>query len=454
MKNDIFKSLYSAVLSRPRPEDVAELILCNLNLSLKEKAIIDRAAKHSLKRSMYAYSSMNDEFESVKGPRLSSASVVFNVQALSDQDCLDPVKVKEFIDLAAKQIGSFSGDHNHMNKAERKANGIYKCQRWYNKRWKFLRRLDKKLVSLIKNNKRYECARVSKSLLATKISYEDFSKDLNSAALIAYLSSRMSLRSVFTNGSQARAFDEICETLLQRCLVSGTSCWYAIAHVLPNDKRVIGKLSEEEKGKLLGMFFNMMKDMTGFLKEVASGLSFSKEKMIVKRGDDSTTWNQVAGAWNKTLEAWQSILHAMGMEGILKEMCPGKVMRLMAADIAYWHNDIHPDTFVWANLPYPWEVLNGTAICTYDMVKNACEKHNVNVQNWVKKSVTKTAFAYSPTPELVHGVSVSSPYLASVLKKNGYFSGKALKEICNSVDIVRDEQGFVIGANEVNERVC
>jgi hypothetical protein len=36
---------------------------------------------------------------------------------------------------------------------------------------------------------------------------------------------------------------------------------------------------------------------------------------------------------------------------------------------------------------------------------------------------------FQPTPELVHGVAVSNPYLAKILKQHKYFSGKDIKPI-------------------------
>jgi len=59
------------------------------------------------------------------------------------------------------------------------------------------------------------------------------------------------------------------------------------------------------------------------------------------------------------------------------------------------------------------------------------------------------AAAFSPTPELVHGVAVTSPALAAVLRKAGWFSGKAvtaLPEGTPAVDVVRDDKGFALSA--------
>ena len=51
------------------------------------------------------------------------------------------------------------------------------------------------------------------------------------------------------------------------------------------------------------------------------------------------------------------------MEEILDRICLGKVLRLMAADVAAWHRlaggGLDPDTQVWNDLPLPWEVISG-----------------------------------------------------------------------------------------------
>jgi hypothetical protein len=155
---------------------------------------------------------------------------------------------------------------------------------------------------------------------------------------------------------------------------------------------------------------------------------FSLEDMIVKRGDDSSTWNQIAGGWNQARSNWISLLHSMGLESILDTVCPGKVMRLMAADVAQWHSmggqGVHPDTKVWAALPPPWEVVRGDKECTRELVKLACEMNNVDPSQWIGPKGDRQAVAFKPTPELVHGVAVGSPALAKILRAFGVFSGK------------------------------
>jgi hypothetical protein len=154
--------------------------------------------------------------------------------------------------------------------------------------------------------------------------------------------------------------------------------------------------------------------------------------MIVKRGNDSTTWNNTAGAWNKARDNWINLLYATGMEGVLDELCFGKVLRLMAADVAAWHRStgggLDPNTEVWNKLPFPWDVFEGQAVCTKEMVVNACAAAKLDPwkSGWIAPR-PHDVVPFRPTPELVHGVTVSNPFLATVLKKHRYFSGKNSK---------------------------
>jgi hypothetical protein len=137
--------------------------------------------------------------------------------------------------------------------------------------------------------------------------------------------------------------------------------------------------------------------------------------------------------------------------------CLGKVPRLMAGDVTSWHlasgDDIsHPDVKVWAALPPPWEVLEGRDACTKDLIEAACRQHGVDPVKggWTSpRPGGRQAPAFSPTPELVHGVAVTSPALAAVLRKAGWFSGKAARPLpagTPAVDVVRDAQGFALSA--------
>src|SRR5215470_5225211 len=100
---------------------------------------------------------------------------------------------------------------------------------------------------------------------------------------------------------------------------------------------------------------------------------------------------------------WWAIAHVFP-----DSVCFGKVLRLMAADVAAWHRlsggDLDPDTKVWREVPLPWEVLSGDAGCTRAMVEAICHKHGVDpVKKGWTASTRKKVAEFRPTPELVHG---------------------------------------------------
>jgi hypothetical protein len=272
----------------------------------------------------------------------------------------------------------------------------------------------------------------SKSRLAARITWEDFSSDLNTACFIAYYIARCNLRSVFTNTTQVRPYDEICETLMQRCNRQPESAnWWAIAHVLPNAE-ILRHLDDEQKGVLLADYFNLMNETAKFLKELWRTNIF-REDMVVCRGNDSTTWNVTAGAWNKLRDGWFSLMYALGMLDAVERMCPGKVLRLIAADVAWWHRQsgrgVHDDTLVWKELPRPWEVFSGAVGCPKAMVDSVCARHGLDPikSGWSAPKPSGPVEPFTPTPELVHGVAVGSPLLAAVFRKAGVFSGEPAK---------------------------
>lgn len=455
MSTDTLKALFDAVQTRPRPEDVAELIEAVLPLGHGEKAVLGKASKNSLRKLSIAYgthySSMAADFSRPRSAekQVGTAAAVFKVEPLTAAECLSPERVTAWVSRLGETISHVFGDKTRLTRAQRREVGIFKVQRWYNKRWRILRNLEDKIERLAWESRKYTFTRVGKSALATKIRFEDFAADLPTACLVAYLSARMSVRSVFTNTSQDRAFDEIAEMLLKKCEANPDSRWDVIAHVSPQ-ARILKRLSDEQKGRLLGAWWDLMMDMADMLKIIWERSAFDRRDMIVSRGNDSSSWNQVAGGWNKARENWVSLVHALGFEGMLTEVCPGKVMRLMAADVARWHRSsgggVHPDTAVWADLPAPWEVIRGEKSCTREYVELVCGTHGVDPEKWTSFKKDQRAVAFKPTPELVHGVVVSNPYLATALRKAGVFSGKGLRDEVPDFAVKRDENGFALRA--------
>ncbi len=434
--------LYTAVQRRKRPEDVADAILTVLGSRLDrgERAMIEVAARGALRRTVAGYTSMLQDFARPLGLKRQAdrASELFTgLPRLTDEDAADPVKVEAFICDACAQIqkgfGRQSFLYDRLNRATRAELGIGDSRRAYNRKFRLLVRMEKKLRRHARLVRQYELTRVGKSGLATWLSYDELTADLDTACFVAYYTARCNLRSEFTVSGQQRPFDTIAATLFERCQRSETTSYWAIAHVFPTSA-VLARLTAEEKGRLLARWTDLLRELARLLEETWQRSRFARDTMIVRRGDDSTTWNQLARAWNTARDHWIAILTALGMEAIFDHLWPGKVMSLRAADVAAGHRAIggglHPDTRVWTALPAPWDVLEGRESCSRSLVEHTCRGCGVDPEKngWTRPRTRDAVVAYRPTPELVHGVTIASPHVAAILKKAGYFSGKPKTE--------------------------
>lgn len=444
--------LHQTLNQRKRPEDVAQMILelIGQELSYKEKIVLEKAAKGSLKRTVYNYTSMSEVFGNVVGAeqQINKAIEIFELEVEEDINGNDVNSIENFIKKLSILIHKDFGNNNfitdRLSKEERKKVGLDISKRKYNKKWRLLRRLEKKLKTYKNELKKLEFQKISKHGICHLLNIEEFSKDLNTACFIAYYNARCNLRSTFTNQSQERSFDEISEMLLNRCLpkrntffstktIENHTNWWAMAHIYTGEK-VIFKLTDTQKGELLGIWTTILQEIATFLDMIWKGSEFNRKTMIVRKGNDSTTWNNTAGAWNKARDNWMNLIYALGMDYVLDELCFGKVMRLMAADVAYWHrasgSGLEPNTKVWYDLPLPWEVFQEKADCNRKLVIQKCELAGINAEKsgWIAPRKHGIAM-FKPTPELVHGVTIGNPFLASILKKHRYFSGKKVSII-------------------------
>lgn len=355
-----------------------------------------------------------------------------NAQTVAQDAIPDQMEkiVRELSPLIHRQYG----DIIRLNKKQRKELGLFKNARWYNKRFRFLKRLEDKISRQLINDKRNMLRIVSKTSVSSFLKPDDLS-DKNTISFIAYYTARKGVRSVFTNKSQDRAYDEISNMLLNKCVENtDTTNWLAIGHIFP-DKNVLDKINDNDKGKLIATYWSVIEVAASILENAWAKMpGVEKDKMIVKRGSDSSTWNEAAGAWNQARESWIKLLQSMEMYDLIESLLPGKVMRVMAADVARWHQasggDVHPDTKVWAKLPFPWDVVHGNEKCTVDDIEKACKNCKVKIDGWLgnynnKRNITK----FKPTPELVHGVEISSPGLAMILRKAGIFSSQGIKDM-------------------------
>ena len=445
--------LYDTLRKRRRPEDVADMLLPLLQdrLTPLQTLTLRKAANHSLRRSVWQYSAMAQTFRQPVGAdrQVQKTAELFKQVPPAGLRCDVPADVEAFLKEVNPLLGKQVGHHNYrtdrLDRAARAAAGLDLSKRQYNKLFRAVRHLEEKLHTMLAEQRKAEFEQVAKHGLAHEVSYEVFARDVDSAAFVAYYTARCNVRSEFTIGGQQRPYDDVADMLFRRCAgpkpstvarwlgassgqPAATANWWAIAQVYPAPE-VLALLTSEQQGELLGRWTTLLQEVAGYLHEVWAQNSFQRETMIVKRGDDSSTWNSAAGSWNKARDNWINLLYALGMEFVLEEMCFGKALRLMAADVVAWHRSagqgLDPNTQVWAALPLPWEVFLGTATCTRAQVASACEQAGLDPlkSGWLAPR-PHGVVAFQPTPELVHGVSVTNPYLAAVLKRHRYFSGK------------------------------
>lgn len=340
--------------------------------------------------------------------------------------------VTAFGALIGKTRGEMSFYNDRLSRGERVEQGLTISRRRYNKLFRLAVRLEDRLARLKGSIVHHDLVLVAKSGLVADIAREHLDGKPWTASFTAYYAARMKLRSEFTISGQQRPFDKLSEALLEGCAQHEDANWFAIAHVFPRED-VLARLTDAQKGALLGRWFGQLTRIAALLQAAHARSAIDLENMIVKRGDDSSTWNTFAGAWNRARDHWIALVTALQMERTFEALLPGKVMRLMAADVAYWHRatggGVHPDTYVWRDLPKPWLVLAGDEVCNRHMIEAACARHGVDPQKsgWSAPKARTTAVEFRPTPELVHGVTVHNPYYAGFLKRLGAFSGKPLK---------------------------
>lgn len=416
---ELTETLYRSLSERWRPEQVAKAII-NARVGAytpAEGALLMQAVPR------YSWSSMGTEFASAgdMAKQCSVAATLFGVKPPAQ----DRASVRKFIDRLRESFRAEKGLDFKTDRLDRKARKrakLPKSHRAYNKRFRVLSRLETKFSKWGDVLELRELARIAKSRLAFKIAQKDM-REIETACFLAWMTARLNVRSMFTFGKQERAFDKIAEMLLARVPKNGG--WSAIAYVHTSPE-VIARLSESKKGRLLGEWFGVMRRAAVVLERVNKSDKPDLTTLIVRRGNDSSTWNEAAGAYNKARDGWISTLYALGMESALDQVAPGKAMRLMAADVAWGHraygSGLDPDTKVWGALPKPWEVISGKRKCNRKKIETACDEAKTKHGGWIAPR-THHAVDFKSTPELVHGVVCSDPGLAQLLKRAGYFGG-------------------------------
>ncbi|SET49858.1 hypothetical protein [Nonomuraea wenchangensis] len=439
MTNKPLLELHRSLDRRLRPEDVADLISLALDgsLSTPERLTLDRAAAHSYRRLGWV-SSMTEEFAKPQDGAYQLAAVarLFDRQEWAERDPGDPVSLAEVAQLAGQEIG-WSPDradfkHDRLDRAARREAGIDVPKRQYNRRFRALGRLAAKAGRLGDGQEMRRLLLVGRSGFAATITEERFVADPDAACFVAYFTARRNLRRQFSLNGRGNPFDDVAQMLLARCEANPDTDWAMIAVVYAKPS-VLARLADAERGEMLGAWYAVMRQCADRLERVWQTRPLNRMSMVVRRGDDSSTWNTVAQAYNAARAGWLACLQSMGALPLLDAACPGKVMRLMAADLAWWHRstggDVDPNTKVWASLPLPWEVLSGLVTCTRADVEQACAEAGLDPAEtgWTASPAKHRVAAFKPTPELVHGVTVADPVWASLLRRAGVFSGKQVK---------------------------
>jgi len=398
-------------------------------------------------RRKFGWSSMRTVFRAPVNParRFAKArelALLFLQARLPEGDEPDALELvlKELNDLIGKPPSSASFKLDRLNGEQRVSRGLQLSRRRYNKLFRLIGRLEAKLARLRIEEAKHRLLLISKAGLAPELTIDQLGDNVPTAAFVAYYSARMKLRSEFTIAGQQKPFDDLAAGLLRLCEKDPATSWYAIAHVFPR-RDVLARLTEQQKGELLGRWFAILSELAERLEGAWRRTEIDLETMIVRRGNDSSTWNLFAAAWNRARDHWIALVEALGIDGLLDQMLPGKVMRLMAADVAAWHRstggEIHPDTKVWRDLPKPWDVLRLEAHCDRATIEAACARAGINPvkSGWSAARPRTTVAAFRPTPELVHGVEVGNPYMAAFLRRLGAYSGRPLRG-----DLLRDLQ--------------
>lgn len=267
-----------------------------------------------------------------------------------------------------------------------------------------------------------------KARLAHTIARADFVDHVPTAAFVAYYVARLGLRTVFTNGPQTRPMDDIAEELLQLALADDGVRADVIARVLTR-QQVLDLLTEEQKGELLGVYYEQM---AAFSRALRRSFDHNRDRtsMVARPGDDSSTWNAASRAFNQARTGWLNLTTALGLADVVEDACPGKVPALVAADVAHWHasdgGGQHADIEVFAKLPLPWDVILDGTSCPAGLVRQVCHQEGLDADatGWTSAYRQGELAEAGPTPELVHGVVISSPAMAQWLRAVNAFSGR------------------------------
>lgn len=445
---DVFDRLHQTLDARPTPEAVASLIREALRFGSGFSRLLpvqDRILRRAAQSPAGGYSSMHDDFERpvAADHKVRTLLALFDKQLPDDvvrRMAEDPWLLHGQLAFLSGFLGWMPGAHpatsRSLNREQRAAIGVDIPRRRYRKLVRQMRRTDRRAWDLKRQVMLRQMVLVGRSGLAYSITVDEMRADPDAAAFVAYWTAQRNRRRQFSLAGRDNPFDQIAEMLFARCQTRGADTdWWMIARVYPVPE-VLARLDQDRLGQLMAHWFGFMRLAADRMRDLAAAWpdDFDRSTMVVRRGMDSSTWNTVAQAYNAARAAWINVVDAAGARSVLTAVCPGKAMRLMAGDLAAWHDrqtgsTADPQTRVWASLPAPWDAIDGTVPCTSAMVKRHCHQQGVDpsLSGWIAPAFTGGPAAdWKPTPELVHGVEVTDPLWAGLLRRSGVFSGRPL----------------------------
>lgn len=432
-----WEPLYRSMEERWRPEDVAR---ASVDLCPHLADVLRPACRGAY------YGTRN--FDRWGRPGFSGHSV--NTSIVNRYPGL-PNDAKAAVSFLTQATGLYSDDlRDRIPRPLRKAAGITISRRQYMKRCRILIALRRKLARVLERGQFVRWARIAQSGWSVDISMSDFmALTPETRVFVAYYVARKQRQSTFSGTGQDKAWDRVSDALFGLAIPSR-----AVALAYPNG-RVLSELTDKERGELLIGAYRDLHAMAKTMRDLWTLLGANRETMIVRRGMNSSDWNAVAGAWNSVRMLWIALLHACGRDSDLDSLCPGKAMRLMAADVAAWHrslgDDEGPDVKIFKQLPLPWDVVLGRETCTREDVLVAQRLARISKDTWTTPFEPGTPVPTKITRALVHGVAVSDPELADLLRRAKWFSGKPASWV-GGVEVDRDEDGFALGVSSAKER--
>lgn len=418
MSSDV-ADLFASLDERRRPEDVASIALrlVGPQLTDDERAVVAGAARLAERPSWWSMQSSDWERPVHPTKQMATLATLLAGTPLEGPpvDPTDPAAVRAEITRVRAGL-----EWTPRTRLHRRVQY-------------FLGHLEDKANRVERVIDRRACAVAGRAGLVEQLTEADVAADEATAAFVAYYAARRNVRRQFTLAGKENPFDDVAAALFANVERSPGARWDVIARVY-GAPRVTAKLTVDENLRLAAEWAAVMRLAAG-LAESCDGVDrMRRHRMSVFAGLDSETWNLAAQAYNEARASWFSALDGAGaLDVAIAGLCPPKMMRLMAADLVAWTyqsgGEINPDTAIAAQLPWPWEALSGTRSCTAMDVSRVCGRAIINPweSGWLGPRRPRPASVFAPTPELVHGIVVSDPTLAALLRKAGAWSAKGIR---------------------------